>query len=268
MTCGIYKIQNKINGKIYVGQSSNIEQRWKVHKTLIKNKNIQNKEEKQLTKIELAYLKYNIEDFNFEIIEECSQEELNEREKYWIHYYDSYYNGYNSTLGGQQGKCQSSTRLTLKQVNEIKTLLKENNLSFKEIANIYNIRYINVSYINTGYFWYDEKDTYPIRIPKERNLIKKNGITLYVKNICPICGKTLTSNKTKMCRECATKKYREEKIISKEELKNNLRLHTFKELTEIYLKSDSYFRYWAKYYNLPTKKKIIDNMAQEEWDKL
>ena len=71
-----------------------------------------------------------------------------------------------------------------------------------------------------------------------------------------------------MCRECATKKYREENIISKEELKNNLRLHTFKELTEIYLKSDSYFRYWAKYYNLPTKKKIIDNMTQEEWDKL
>lgn len=134
---------------------------------------------------------------------------------------------------------------------------------------MYNIRYINVSYINTGFFWYDEKEQYPIRIPKDTTLIKKpNGNITYVKNICPICGKTLTSNKTKMCRNCATKKYREEKVISKEELKDKLRKHSFKELTEIYSKSDNYFRHWAKYYNLPTKKKIIDEMTQEDWDKL
>ena len=33
MTCGIYKIENKINGKLYIGQSINIEERWKNHKT-------------------------------------------------------------------------------------------------------------------------------------------------------------------------------------------------------------------------------------------
>jgi len=32
MTCGIYKIENNINHKIYVGQSRNIERRWQKHK--------------------------------------------------------------------------------------------------------------------------------------------------------------------------------------------------------------------------------------------
>lgn len=33
MTCGIYKIENKLNGKVYIGQSINIEQRWREHKS-------------------------------------------------------------------------------------------------------------------------------------------------------------------------------------------------------------------------------------------
>ena len=36
-------------------------------------------------------------------MEECSVKQLDEREKYWIEFYDSYYNGYNMTKGGQYG---------------------------------------------------------------------------------------------------------------------------------------------------------------------
>ena len=36
---GIYKIQNKLNGKIYVGQSVDIERRWKEHISDAKNEN-------------------------------------------------------------------------------------------------------------------------------------------------------------------------------------------------------------------------------------
>ena len=48
--------------------------------------------------------KYGIENFTFEIIEECSQEQLNEREIYWISYYDSFNKekGYNMTPGGSE----------------------------------------------------------------------------------------------------------------------------------------------------------------------
>ena len=37
--CGIYKIENKINGKCYIGQSVDILRRWRVHKTIANNEN-------------------------------------------------------------------------------------------------------------------------------------------------------------------------------------------------------------------------------------
>jgi len=50
--------------------------------------------------IKRAIHKYGKENFIIEEIEKCNQELLNEREKYWISFYNSYENGYNSTLGG------------------------------------------------------------------------------------------------------------------------------------------------------------------------
>lgn len=92
---GIYKITNKINGQCYIGQSINIARRWKEHIQASTTKNSQ---------LYIAMRKYMIENFTFEIIEECSENKLNEREKYWIQYYDSYNNGYNMTNGGESGK--------------------------------------------------------------------------------------------------------------------------------------------------------------------
>lgn len=89
-TCGIYKITNLINNKIYIGQSKQIEVRWQQHKTSNKHYAIYN-----------AFKKYGIDNFKFEIIEECPEDILNEREKYWIKFYNSLSpNGYNMTLGG------------------------------------------------------------------------------------------------------------------------------------------------------------------------
>ena len=87
--CGIYKIQNKINNMIYIGQSIDILYRFKAHKKSYDN-----------LAIHKAMQEYGIENFTFEIVEECSREKLDEREKYWISYYDSYRNGYNRTSGG------------------------------------------------------------------------------------------------------------------------------------------------------------------------
>lgn len=47
-----------------------------------------------------AMNKYGIEHFSIELIEECSEQNICEREQYWIKYYDSFNNGYNATLGG------------------------------------------------------------------------------------------------------------------------------------------------------------------------
>ena len=72
---GIYKIENLINGKIYVGQSNNIERRFSQHKSPYEQKRFS---DKPLYK---AFQKYGIENFSFSVIEECTVEQLNEKEK-------------------------------------------------------------------------------------------------------------------------------------------------------------------------------------------
>ncbi len=92
---GIYKITNNINGKSYIGLSTNIKKRWKKHK----QKNyIEYFKDKPLYR---AFNKYGIDNFTFEVLEECSIEELSKKEIYYIDKYDSFgKNGYNATLGG------------------------------------------------------------------------------------------------------------------------------------------------------------------------
>lgn len=99
---GIYKITNQINNKVYIGQTQDIERRFRQHHTEPFNEN-------STTYNVLLYRairKYGIENFSFEIIEQCNQEALDCREKYWIAYYKSYIHapnawGYNMTEGGQ-----------------------------------------------------------------------------------------------------------------------------------------------------------------------
>ena len=99
MSCGLYKITNKINGKIYIGQSINIERRWQQHIYEAKNCN----QVASQYAIHKAFQKYGVENFIFEIIELTSSQTLNDREKYWIKYYNTYNNGYNETQGGNTG---------------------------------------------------------------------------------------------------------------------------------------------------------------------
>lgn len=90
---GIYKIENLLNGKVYIGQSVNIEKRWQDHKNRAKSHTAS-------YTITNAMNKYGIDNFSFEVIEQCPIEELDSKEQYWIAYYDSYKNGYNETIGG------------------------------------------------------------------------------------------------------------------------------------------------------------------------
>ncbi len=91
---GIYKITNQLTQEVYIGQSRNIEHRIAYHKAA----------SKRLNETTLLYRKireYGIENFSFEVIEECDIDKLDEREIYWISYYNSYEKGYNMTRGGQ-----------------------------------------------------------------------------------------------------------------------------------------------------------------------
>lgn len=88
----IYKITNKINGKSYIGQTVDFNRRKRNHF---------NKKEgdKECYAIHQAFFKYGKENFSIEVIEKCSKEELDEKEKYYIKYFHSHHteNGYNLT---------------------------------------------------------------------------------------------------------------------------------------------------------------------------
>lgn len=96
---GIYVICNVKTDTFYVGKSVNIEKRFKNHlKNLRQNKHY-NKH------LQNSYNKYGEEFFEFDVVEECNENQLNEKEKYWIAYYkNNNFNLYNITDGGDGGK--------------------------------------------------------------------------------------------------------------------------------------------------------------------
>ena len=95
----IYLVTNFENGKLYVGQTVNtIEHRWDDHVSEAYNGN------KSSSLLHRAIIKYGASSFGICALEECADAELDEREKYYIKEYDTYYihdKGYNLTWGGE-----------------------------------------------------------------------------------------------------------------------------------------------------------------------
>jgi group I intron endonuclease len=86
---GIYKITNKVNGKIYVGSSTNLNRRYYLHLNLLRNNKHFN------IHLQSSYNKYNEENFEFSIIEYCTADQLKEKEEYYIKILDCLNEGYN-----------------------------------------------------------------------------------------------------------------------------------------------------------------------------
>lgn len=94
--CGIYKITNKATGEIYIGQSVNIAQRWKTH---IKcGLGIDASSTNKLYNIMQHTGVWN---FTFELLQQCSRDKLNEKERFWIEMYQSNKVGMNTTKGNK-----------------------------------------------------------------------------------------------------------------------------------------------------------------------
>jgi len=121
LSIGIYKITNKITNECYIGQSVDIEKRWENHKRLLKRNHHRYEGSKQKSVLQNAWNKYGEDNFEFIIIEECSKEELNNREVYWINYYSCNRNktgkGYNLNDGGYGSRGYRYTEQDKKKVS-------------------------------------------------------------------------------------------------------------------------------------------------------
>jgi group I intron endonuclease len=89
---GVYAFRNKLNGKVYVGQSQNVKTRRIQH---------ERGDTSNSRRFHNAMQKYGAERFDWVVLEYCQIEQLNEREAYWVQKLDSLHpNGYNLTSGG------------------------------------------------------------------------------------------------------------------------------------------------------------------------
>ena len=133
----IYLIENKINQSKYIGKTyQTVEQRWNEHCKDYKRECYQHRP------LYNAMTKYGVENFTIQEIEYTDNCE--EREKYWIKFYNSYYNGYNATIGGE-GRKEYEALIFVENYQsgltetEIATKYKCDMSTVRKALNLYNI---------------------------------------------------------------------------------------------------------------------------------
>ena len=139
----VYKIVNDINNKIYIGVTKNtIHQRYKEHYYAFKY-NTRN------CALYSAFKKYGFENFHIELLEECKEENMFEKEKLYIKLYNSYgINGYNETVGGEGKRTLTDeekdkiikTYLKCNKIYKTCEILKRNAQTVSRVLNENNIQ--------------------------------------------------------------------------------------------------------------------------------
>lgn len=187
MTIGIYKITNTVNGKVYIGKSHNIEERFKQHIEGLNGKRNHNPH------FQSAWNKYGKSNFKFEIIHPLKkyvEEEISDLEVYYISKYnstDANY-GYNFQCGGQGGKLSERHKEIMKQQSQFKnaSLTHEDVVRIKlalyclmdrhEIAKIFNVDISVVKSISEikNYYYVCEELNDKIKGLKKRLINERN----------------------------------------------------------------------------------------------
>ena len=159
----IYLIRNKINGYVYIGQTTR-------NAILRFNEHVRNYA--ATTGIDCAISKYGQENFEFTVIEDNIDDPdvLNSRERFYIKQYDSYAwngHGYNLTVGGSGKMNLDDFNLSEQQLDFIfDALQRPKEFTTKEIADHIGINRKTLQDINYGYLAYRENYSYPIRVTK------------------------------------------------------------------------------------------------------
>ena len=195
----IYIIRNTINSKVYIGQTKvSLKLRFQNHLSAARNG-------KDYI-IGKAIRKYGEENFYIELLEECTIEELNEREKYWISYFNSTNNkfGYNMSIGGNVIR-------TTKELNKDLVISMFNSgIPAYKIAKILHIGIPNITNLLK-----ESNIIYEVDLQRTDKLEESMIVDLYLNGYSTIdIGKKFNKNKSTIRR-----------IL----LRNNIKLRTFRE---------------------------------------
>lgn len=164
----IYKITNIITNKIYIGYTSrDIQRRFYEHKWEAFNLSY----EENKSYLYQSIRKYGTENFIIDIIIEFNEKEQDwkELEQYYIKTYNSISpNGYNLLKGGDMppihyGNNNIKTKIKDEDLPKLFAMLRDNTISYKEIANFFNISLSQLNNINYGYSRKQLNCDYPIR---------------------------------------------------------------------------------------------------------
>lgn len=137
----VYKVTNKGNGKVYIGQSIRpIDQRWNKHVNDAINNVLD-------THFARAIRKYGKDSFVVEVIDSAdTQKELTEKEQYWIRYYNSVNDGYNETDAIYKSGGNTYLTKTEEEMRVIKDKLRNTKLGGRNP----NARAVKMINIQTG----------------------------------------------------------------------------------------------------------------------
>lgn len=171
----IYKYTNVLDGKIYIGQTrQDLQERDKEHINV-----------KDDTYFHRALQAYGRDNFTLEVIEDnISLDQLDEKEKYYIDFYESFHTtgkGYNLTQGGQWGSaCQI---LTISQAKEVKNLILNTDKTFWDIGREYNVTQYAISDINRGKTFFDKTLKYPLRPSPEKSELNQEKVDIIINSL-------------------------------------------------------------------------------------
>lgn len=250
---GIYKITNIVNGKCYIGQSDNIDRRWREHK----NKAFQANGRYYKHPLYCAIRKYSLSNFTFEVLEECSKDELDEKEIKYIAQYKAYEQGYNLTEGGSRSI--TSGKLSKEDVVQIKNRLKTTVDNMFVIAKDFHVHWTTIRTINTGISHYDPNEKYPLR---EYIYTSKSGVTKLCSDLraeyrCRICGNE-TSEKGGICIACSRIHSRVvEQRPSKLDLAQQICETSFEAVGAKYGVSGKAIAKWCQSYKIPHTREAL-----------
>lgn len=159
----IYKIENLINHKKYIGLTNNIIRRKIRHFTDLRCHCHDN----SFLQKEFDIYGENNFSFNIEFQGDISSEEISNKEKEFIKFYDSYKNGYNQNEGGNFGPSNGGSHLTESDILNILAVLEFMTKPGQLLANIFNVSRTTISRIKKGINHNQYKEEYE-KLPLEK----------------------------------------------------------------------------------------------------